>query len=144
MVHSEYAVTIDRPTADVFAYLADATNDRLWRDGVVSIERTSETAELGATYRQTIRGPGGSQLPGDFAITEYQPNDALSFEVAAGPVRPTGRYLLTADGPDRTSVTFTLDVTPTGAMRLMSSMIAKEMDAEVKQLDHLKATLEAA
>jgi uncharacterized protein YndB with AHSA1/START domain len=144
MVHAEYTVTIDRPAADVFAYLADANNDRLWRDGVVSIERTSQTAELGATYAQTIRGPGGVNMPGDIAITEYQPNDALAFEVTAGPVRPTGRYRLTAESPARTSVTFTMDVEPTGAMRLMTGVIGKELNNEVKQLDRLKEALERA
>jgi len=60
-------------------------------------------------------------MAGDFAITEYQPDRVLGFEVTAGPVRPTGRFALVALGPARTAVTFTMDVTPTRGMRLMST-----------------------
>jgi uncharacterized membrane protein len=142
MVHAEHTVTIDRPAVDVFAYLADATNDRYWRAGIISIERTSETAAHGATYKQVIRGPGGAHIAGDFTITEYQPDQVLGFEVTVGPVRPTGRFALVALGPARTVVTFTMDVTPTGGMRLMSKMIARELDAEVAHLDDFKKVLE--
>jgi hypothetical protein len=37
-----------------------------------------------------------------------------------------------------------MDVTPTGGMRLMSKMIARELDTEVAHLDDLKKTLEQA
>jgi uncharacterized membrane protein len=142
MLHAAHTVVIDRPASDVFAFVADATNDPLWRDGIVSISRSSETAGVGATYKQVIRGPGGAHMAGDFTITEYEPDRALGFEVTAGPVRPTGRFTLSAQGPTQTTVTFTMEVTPSGAMRLMSKMISKELDAEVARLDRLKQVLE--
>ena len=142
MVHAEHSVIIDRPAADIFAYLAEATNDQFWRDGIVSIERTSDTAALGATYKQVIHGPGGAHMAGDFTITEYEPDRLLGFDVTVGPVRPAGRFTLTPQDPTRTAVTFTMDVTPTGAMRLMTKMITKELGAEVNHLDRLKDVLE--
>ena len=52
MPHAENTVTIDRPIEDVFAYLADGTNNPHWRSGVVSIERAS--GDVG----QRARGQG--------------------------------------------------------------------------------------
>ena len=142
MPHAENTVTVDRPIGDVFAYLADGANNPRWRSGVLSIERTSTTEEAGATYRQKLRGPGGRPIDGDYRITTYQPPTLIEFQVTAGPARPTGRFTLTEAGPGRTTVTFTLDLTPSGLMRLMSPMITRTMRSEVDQLARLKTDIE--
>ena len=142
MPHAENTVTVDRPIGDVFAYLADGANNPRWRSGVISIERTSTAAGVGATYRQKLRGPGGRTIDGGYRVTAHQPPRLLEFHVIAGPARPTGRYTLTEAGPGRTTVTFTLELQPTGLMRLMNAMIAKTMRSEVNQLTQLKADLE--
>ncbi len=142
MPHAENTITIERPIEDVFAYLADGTNNLRWRPGVLSIERTSAEAGAGATYRQKLRGPGGRTIDGDYQVTAYQPPDLLEFHVTAGPARPAGRFTLTAAGPTHTTVTFTLDLQPTGFMRLMGGMVAKTMQSEVNELPRLKADLE--
>ncbi|MGE5156439.1 MAG: SRPBCC family protein, partial [Betaproteobacteria bacterium] len=59
MAHAQHTVTINRPITDVFAYLADGTNNPHWRPGVVEILRTSATDGPDATYRQILAGPGG-------------------------------------------------------------------------------------
>jgi uncharacterized protein YndB with AHSA1/START domain len=142
MPHAESTITIERPIEDVFAYLADGTNNLRWRPSVLSIERTSAEADAGATYRQKLRGPGGRTIDGDYQITTYKPPELLEFNVTAGPARPAGRFTLTADGPARTTVTFALDLQPTGLMRLMRGMVAKTMQSEVSELPRLKADLE--
>ena len=142
MPHAENTVTIDRPIEDVFAYLADGTNNPHWRSGVVSIERASGDDGLGTTYRQVLTGPGGRKIAGDYEVTGYERPHRLRFKVTAGPARPTGEVTLATTGAGRTRVTFTLDLQPTGVMRLMSAMIGKTMRAEVEQLTKLKAVLE--
>jgi uncharacterized protein YndB with AHSA1/START domain len=142
MPYAENTVTVDRPIGDVFAYLADGANNPHWRSGVLSIERTSTGTGAGATYRQKLRGPGGRTIDGDYRISAYEPPNLLEFHVVAGPARPTGRFTLTEAAPGRTTVTFTLELHPTGLMRLMSPMIAKTMRSEVSQLPALKADLE--
>src|SRR5256886_2000258 len=144
MPHAENTVTIGRPIGDVFAYLADGTNNPHWRAGVLSIERTSTGDGADATYRQGLSGPGGRKIAGDYRVTAYEPPHRLEFAVTAGPARPTGRFQLAEAGPDRTTVTFSLDLRPSGLMRLMSGMVAKQMRVEVEQLAGLKAELEKA
>jgi uncharacterized protein YndB with AHSA1/START domain len=143
MAHAQRTVTVHRPVDDVFAYLADGANNRRWRDGVLEIERVSGDGGVGTTYRQVLKGPGGRHIPGDYRVTAYEQPRLLAFEVVAGPLRPVGRYELTADGATATTLTFTLDAQPKGIMKLMSSMINKQMQTEVGHLADLKRDLEA-
>jgi uncharacterized membrane protein len=142
MPNAEHTVTIDRPIDEVFAYLSDGHNNPHWRSAVVEIERTSPARGNGATYRQVVKGPGGRRIPADYRITVYSPPRELTFQVTAGPARPAGRFRLAEAGPGRTTISFSLDLKPTGLTRLISPMITKTMRAEVTQLDQLKAELE--
>jgi uncharacterized protein YndB with AHSA1/START domain len=142
MLHAEHTVTINRPARDVFDYLADGTHNRDWRDGVVEIRRTTSTDGKGAAYRQVLAGPGGRRIDGDYEITVFEPPRRLEFVVTAGPARPAGVFELTETPGDGTRVRFALDLQPTGLMRIMTPMIARQMRSEVARLDTLKKLLE--
>lgn len=142
MPHAEHTVTINRPVGDVFSYLADGTHNREWRAGVLEIERTSSGDAAGATYRQVLAGPGGRRIDGDYRVTVYEPPSRLGFDVVAGPARPQGVFELTELPGGSTRVRFALDVKPSGAMKLMTPMISRQMQKEVSQLDSLKQILE--
>lgn len=142
MISAEHHVSIARPRSEVYAFLADGLNNPAWRNGVQKIELASGPAGAeGAVYAQTLTGPGGRAIAGDYRITKAVPDERLEFEVIAGPARPTGVFELTGhDGG--TDVRFTLALEPKGLMRLMSSMIGKTMNGEVARLQQLKETLE--
>ena len=74
----------------------------------------------------------------------YEPDNALAFEVIAGPVRPRGRYELSpANGGTR--VRFTLECELKGPKKLlMGRSVEKAMRGEVGNLERLKAVLEGA
>jgi uncharacterized protein YndB with AHSA1/START domain len=141
MTHAEHTVTISRPPQDVFDYLADGTHNRDWRDGVVEISRTSAGDGQGATYRQVMAGPGGRRIDGDYRVTVFDPPRRLEFVVTAGPARPTGVFEL-SEAAGSTRLRFSLDLKPSGALRLMTPMITRQLQREVAQLDNLKAILE--
>ncbi len=142
MAHADSTVTIRRAIGEVFAYLADGTNNQQWRAGVLEIERTSAAGGGQAAYRQVLKGPGGRRIDGDYRITVYQPPAVIGFEVTAGPLRPVGRFVLAEAGRDTTTVSFSLDARPAGLMRLMGPMITRQMHTEVAQLGRLKQILE--
>ena len=143
MPSAEHTVTVGRPIDEVFAFVADGSNNPRWRSGVVEISRTSDDDGLGATYRQVLTGPGGRRIDGDYRVTGYEPPRLLAFAVTAGPARPTGQFDLSEPEPGRTTVRFRLDLQPTGLMRLMSPMVGRTMRSEVAALDRLKAVLES-
>jgi uncharacterized protein YndB with AHSA1/START domain len=142
MAHATRTVMLSKPIGDVFAFLADGLNEPKWRPEVTNISHVSGSG-VGAVYAQTMKGPGGRSIAGDFRITRYDEPIRLDFEVIAGPARPTGSYVLRDAGSGSTEVTFTMDLKPRGLMVLMTPIINKQVNAEVANLDNLAAAMGA-
>jgi uncharacterized protein YndB with AHSA1/START domain len=142
MPSASNTVTIKRPIADVFAYVAEGENGPKWRSGIVDVARASGDG-LGAVYRQGVKGPGGRRIDADYEITAWDPPTRLAFKAIAGPVRPTGEYRLSeADGV--TTITFALDAELRGLKKLlMGGAVQSTMNAEVANLARLKAVLDS-
>lgn len=140
MAHAQRTVIIQRPIREVFTFLADGLNDPKWRPEVITIKHVSGSG-IGAVYAQTMKGPGGRKIAGDFTITRHDEPTRLDFEVIAGPARPTGSYTLRDTGTGATEVTFTMDLKPRGFMVLMTPIINKQVQAEVAHLDNLPAAM---
>lgn len=142
MPSASSTITIDRPIADVFAFVADGLNAPTWRSGILDIAHASGDG-LGAVYRQGVKGPGGRRIAADYEITAWEPPTRLAFKAIAGPVRPTGEYRL-AEAGGGTTVTFSLDAQLGGLQKLlMGGAVQSTMNAEVANLARLKAVLEA-
>jgi uncharacterized membrane protein len=143
MAHAENEVIINKPVQEVFSFLADGTNNTKWRPGVVSIELASGVSgQVGAQYRQVLKGPGSRNIDGDYKITVAKPNEELDFEVTAGPARPNGSYFFEAV-ENGTKLKFVLDYQPKGLAMLMGPMITRTMKSEVANLANLKRLLES-
>lgn len=54
----ERTVTVDRPVADVFAYLSDFTTTNEWDPGTVETVRVSGDGGVGTTYRNITKFVG--------------------------------------------------------------------------------------
>ena len=147
MAHADYTVVISAPIAEVFAFLADGTNNERWRPGVMDVTPPPGGPAEGTVYGQGLRGPKGERFDGDYRITEFKPPFRLAFEVIAGPARPTGVFELSQPLPGATTVRFDLDLRPRGLlwfpMKFQASQVDREMRAEVACLARLKEKLEA-
>jgi uncharacterized membrane protein len=141
VANAENTVVVNRAPDDVFEFLANAENDPQWRKGVMDIQRVSGEG-VGARYRQGLKGPLGRRIATDIEITEYRPNELISFRATEGPVRPEGRYELTPVD-NGTRVRFRLDADTPGAKRFIAPMVQRQMANEVGRLDELKRVLEA-
>jgi uncharacterized protein YndB with AHSA1/START domain len=145
-VHAEHTVTVGRPIAEVFAFLADGANNPRWRPEVSDVRLTSgpgTAAAAGACYAQTMTGPGGRTLPGDYRLTVCEAPHRLEFEVVAGPGRPTGSFALREPAPGETEVTFVLDLALPAALLPLTGTVRKLAQAEVGNLDNLQAALDS-
>ncbi len=141
MPSAEHQVTIKRPAAEVFAFIADGLNGPQWRPGVLDISLLSGAGAT-AVYKQGVRGPGGRRIDADYEISAFEPNARLAFRAIAGPVRPAGEYRL-EEVADGTRLTFSLKAEVTGIKRLlMAGPVQKTMDAEVAATERLKELLE--
>jgi uncharacterized protein YndB with AHSA1/START domain len=136
-------ITINRPIADVFAFVADGANATKWRSGVLDTAHLAGHG-VGETWSQGVKGPGGRRIAADYEITDYQAPTKMAFRATAGPVRPTGSYVLSPAGEGSTNLTFSLDAAVGGLKGLlMGGAVQKTMDAEMAALDRLKSVLEA-
>jgi uncharacterized membrane protein len=142
MPAARHQVTINRPAVEVFAFLADGLNGPKWRTGITDIALVSGSG-ADAVYKQGVKGPGGRRVDADYRVTAYTPNSRLAFEAIAGPVRPTGEYLLEeVDGGTR--LTFALQADLGGIKKLlMGGAVQKTMDSEVAATERLKGLLES-
>lgn len=141
MPEAIYAVTIRRPPAAVFAFLADGEKCSQWRPGVLDIQQVSGDG-VGTRYTQGVSGPMGRRIAADYEITVFIPNRRLDFQAIAGPARPHGRYDLEAiDSGTRLTLSLNARL---GTLKklLIGSAIQKTMEAEVRALDNLKRVLE--
>jgi uncharacterized membrane protein len=143
MASASNSITINRPASDIYQFLADGLNNPKWRSAVVGINLASGAkGAVGAVYKQTLKGPFGSKVAGDYRIVEAVPNSRIKFEVITGPARPVGQFDI-EPALGAATVRFSLSFAPTGFMRLMNGMIQSTMEAEVKNLSALKTLLEA-
>ena len=143
MAHAREIVTVERPIGEVFAFLADGLNEPRWRPDVLEVHlRSGDGRAVDSVWAQTMKGPGGRSIPGDYRITRSDPPVRLDFEVVAGPARPVGSFALTEIGPTTTEVSFTLDLVPAGLMKLMSGMIAKQVAKEAAAIRDLPEAMD--
>jgi hypothetical protein len=140
MVTAARTVVVPMPIAVVFAFLADGMNEQAWRPSVTAVRPPSESG-IGAVWAQTMRGPGGIRVRGDYVVTEQEEPVLFGFRVVAGPVRPTGRFDLVALAPTATQVRFSLAVAVRGPMRLLSRPIATQVRAEVDAILNVPAAM---
>ena len=144
-VELERKVTIKRPVEDVFAFMSDAENDAVWRTNVKEIERVGggDHSKVGTVYKQVLTGPGKG-FKADLRYTEYEPNKRVAFETINGSVRPNGTIDFDKVSDDTSTVHIRLVWQPTGAMRLLSPMIARILKSNMdKSYDNLVRMLEA-
>jgi hypothetical protein len=134
-------VTIRRPAIEVFTFIADGLNGPRFRSGIVDIAHVSGSG-VGAIYKQGVKGPGGRRIDADYRVTAFEPHRRLAFEAIAGPVRPTGEYIL-EEVEDGTRLTFSLHADLGGIKKLfMGGAVQRTMDDEVAATERLKQLLE--
>lgn len=142
MPHARHEVTIRRPAHEVFAFIADGLNGPKWRSGIIDIALAAGSG-AGAVYKQGVKGPGGRRVDADYRVTAYEPDTRLAFEAIAGPVRPTGEYVI-EEAAGGTRLAFALQAELGGIKKLlMGGAVQKTMDAEVQAIERLKSLLES-
>lgn len=142
MAHAENQVFINRPVSDVYDFLADGLNILRWRPGIAELNLISGRPDLaGAVYRQLLIGPFGSRIDADFRVTKVERNAELSFEVIAGPIRPTGTFYFEVSGAG-TVLKFMLDYHPKGLSILKEPLAVWLLHKEVGNLETLKEVVE--
>jgi uncharacterized membrane protein len=135
-----HVIEIDRPAAEVFAFVADFENNPRWQGGMRSCAWTSDDKLVtGSTYVQEARF-FGRRIDTHFRVTEYDAGRSISIESTKStfPIQVT--RAVEALGDARCKVTAHIRGQPTGLLKLFSGMVKKSVR---KDYLALKALLEA-
>ncbi len=136
MIRSESSVDVQRSAEDVFAFLADGTNNTRWRNGVYEI-RHIRGRGVGAEYEQLLTGPGGKTMRANYRVVASEEPTRLEFEVTAGPARPRGSFTITPVSLTSCRVTFAIKLELQGVMKFVHGMIAAQVAAEAAAIQNL-------
>jgi uncharacterized protein YndB with AHSA1/START domain len=136
-------VTIDRPQATVFAYLADLENLPRWNYAIQETRKiTSGPVKVGSRYRQTRTVPVRSEE--SLEVTEYDPDRRLTVAGTLGAFPAQVTYVLDPVG-SATRLTNTVDLTPPRPLRVLAPLATHRISAAVADnLEVLKQVLEQA
>jgi carbon monoxide dehydrogenase subunit G len=139
MANIEVSIVINRPLAEVFAYLAGEENNVNWRSGMVDVNKTSEgPVGVGTTYR-IVNHVMGRRIEGEAEVTQYELNRKYATRNKSGPRIETQRTFETVDGGTR--VTFAVHADLAGLFQLAEPLIAsiarRRFDNDVADLKDL-------
>jgi uncharacterized protein YndB with AHSA1/START domain len=142
MIRSRSSVEVPRSAQDVFAFLADGTNNTTWRNGVSEI-RHIRGHGVGAEYEQLLSGPGGRMMRANYRVVAFEEPTRLEFEVTAGPARPRGSFTIIPVSPTSCRVTFSIELEPKGVMKFVQGMIETQVAAEAAAIHNLPRAMRA-
>jgi len=129
MVTIQHQATIDRPPAEVFAYLTDITKLPEWQATALEGRLESERMEKGARAIE-VRKFLGRRMESTLTVTEYVPDRRFDAEVTSGPVNFRISHLLEAEDGG-TKVSFTIEGEPGGFFRLAEPIVERQVRRQV-------------
>ncbi len=137
---------IARPTEDVFDLFADASNNPLWQEGMVSCHWTSEPPiGVGSTYEQRARFMG-REIVSTFVVEAYEPPNLIEIQTLESTFPIRVRRLVESAGPDTCRVSAEISGGPEGALlKLLEPMMARSAKRSIERdYDRLVQLLESS
>ena len=144
MVRIEFSVDVDRPPAEVFAYLTDAATLPEWQSTALSAHKLSNgPLQVGAQIADERRFLG-RHVESTVEVTEWEPEQLFSLKGTSGPIRFEVRHRLEPrDG--RTCVRVEAQGEAVGLSRLAGPLAARTAEHEFKgDFRRLKKILESS
>lgn len=141
-MHFTNTVVIDRPPAEVFAYLADPENIPAWNYAIAESHAVDPgPIHVGTVIRQrrTLPRPADEEL----VVAEFDPDRLLTLRGDLGPLHGTISYQLEPVGSG-TRLINEADMAARGPLAIVAGLAAGRVGSAVAaNLDALKRILEA-
>jgi hypothetical protein len=144
MAHYRASLEVQRPRAEIFAYLSDFSTTREWDPSVVEARRLNGDAVGEGTEFLLVAEFLGRRNELTYRIVEYDPPNAVTFLCENATVISRDRITFepTADGA---RVTYDADLALKGAMRIADPLLALAFKrVGDRALDGLRRTLGSA
>jgi uncharacterized membrane protein len=110
MLKINYSIEIEKPLAEVFAYVTDIENFPVWSSEVEKAWKTSEGPMGKGTTFSSAAKVLGRQIENTIEVTEYEPNSKWFLKPTSGPVSGEIQYHFEpVDGGTKFSVALDAD-----------------------------------
>ncbi|HEY2657773.1 MAG TPA: SRPBCC family protein [Solirubrobacteraceae bacterium] len=138
---------IDKPIDDVFAFLADGTNDPKFSPRVQRIQRTTDgPVGVGTVFESTVKD-AGMKSSRKFELTDFEPPTKIRWTERSSNVVtvPEGGYDLEAVGENQTRVTIHNTLEGHGVGKLLVGFAARAAVKDAPDFaQRIKSAVEAA
>jgi carbon monoxide dehydrogenase subunit G len=143
MITFDLATLVDRPLADVFAFLSNPLNLPKWQSMVASIEPvTSGAVGVGSKYKVAAEMLG-RKIDGLMEITTFAPPEKFGFTNQAGPMQVTVTVTLKTVGTGA-KIALHGEGNPGGVFKIAEGVLAGQVKSQMEaNLAKLKAVLES-
>jgi len=139
----ERNISIARPPADVFSYIADVRNDPSWHTDVLEVGSSTDVVGMGTGVNVKVKAAMGVS-EGMMRVRWFEAGKLIEFEGGMGTRASTVTNICEPEAQG-TRVTRRVELEPSGVMRVMTPMI-KRMIGKSNEgfLANLKRLLEGS
>jgi len=143
MIKVEHSLTINKPAADVFAYLVDPANTVKYDDELLESKLLTPGPIAVGSVITDKRKFLGRELESELKVTAYEPNSRFALKVTKGPVPFEITYTLSA-AEGGTQLNVKAEGEPGGFFKLAGGMVAKQLQASLEKTSaQIKKNLES-
>jgi uncharacterized protein YndB with AHSA1/START domain len=114
--------TVDRPPAEVFAYLTDPKRLPEWQENAVEVHLDGPMRE-GALIREVRKGPGGKRVESLVKVAAYEPDRVFDLRIVEGAAHVHGDHRLEPSPDGGTIVRFTAHGELKGLLKLTRPLL---------------------
>ena len=127
------SIAINRPAAEVFAYLDQLDRHGEWQDSLLSVKvETEGPTRVGTRVVERRKVPGGARdIP--YEITAHEPPRTASWRGTAGPVRPVGTVTVEPLGESSSRMTLELELEGHGLGKLFAILARRQAAKQVPE-----------
>ena len=135
----ERTISIARPSAEVFSYIADVRNDPSWHTDVLEVRSSTDVVGPGTVFSVKVK-PSMGVSEGTMTVTRFEPGKLIEYQGRMGKMAPVVTSICEPEA-NGTRVTRRVELEPPGLTRLMAPlikpMIAKGNDGFLANLKRL-------
>ena len=131
MIKVESSVVINKPLAEVYAYVSGGEHSTEWQGGVISVVNEGPPNTVGSRYTET-RKFMGQDMKTLLEIVAVEPNAKWVSKVVKGPVPYEVTVTFEASGAG-TKMTTKVEGEPTGFFKIAEGMVASQLEKSLAE-----------
>ena len=131
MIQVEKSVVINKPVAEVFAFVTDSGNTTQWQGGVEAVIPDGPPNVVGSKYTE-VRKFMGQEMRSVLEITAFEPDSKWAAKVVKGPVpyEVTATFEPVGEG---SKMTTRVEGEPKGFFKVAQGVLAGQLEKALEE-----------